>query len=552
MFKESYNVVVKGITEIACDELGEFAGEGITKLIFNSNSKPEENYKEIVYEESLENNFLTYTRNIFSIPYINDKLEKLEDEKYLEVKGNDYYKYASSIIPPEELLTKHNHIFNPLGNLILAELSSAYLKPILLSNRFNPYVHFFKQFKFEWTYTDKYDVKIDNTEINTFLVDDKYVLFNNLDCKGESNSTYEFYIAIQKIGDPVIKIYKNPIYIYLEKYSDFKAAFWIKNVEDISSCFHFNNIHNKFQYIHILDWDFIDRYVYAYKKINLAEYNISNIDIEFSNFITFTSAESIIMPFYSNDDYCIIDRFICNNYRLKYIDWNEFSIKSTYINEFITYSSLKGMNLDLKFLKNAESVFNLFQYDDLSNTNISNFDTSQITLFYGIFYHTMGYNTLFDWKTPKLISNNWFISNDDIVVLNISLMNKTSIKEMKNAFSDCPSLIYADISGNVKVENDCDFNELFKRSISLKQVNIIGWNFSTTKFTAGVECDNYAIFDDAVISSVKIKLDPVMYSKYSDKIKRFFNIYNNDQYILCMECSYQVIITKTLYPYPCC
>ena len=59
---------------------------------------------------------MTYTRNIFSIPYINDKLEKLEDEKYLEVKGNDYYKYAPSIIPPEELLTKHNHIFNPLGN----------------------------------------------------------------------------------------------------------------------------------------------------------------------------------------------------------------------------------------------------------------------------------------------------------------------------------------------------------------------------------------------------------------------------------------------------
>ena len=80
MFKESYNVVVKGITEIACDELGEFAGEGITKLIFNSNSKPEENYKEIVYEESLENNFLTYTRNIFSIPYLNDKLEKLTEQ----------------------------------------------------------------------------------------------------------------------------------------------------------------------------------------------------------------------------------------------------------------------------------------------------------------------------------------------------------------------------------------------------------------------------------------------------------------------------------------
>ena len=67
MFKESYNVVVKGITEIACDELGEFAGEGITKLIFNSNSKPEENYKEIVYEESLENLIFWLIQGIFSV-----------------------------------------------------------------------------------------------------------------------------------------------------------------------------------------------------------------------------------------------------------------------------------------------------------------------------------------------------------------------------------------------------------------------------------------------------------------------------------------------------
>ena len=67
MFKESYIGVVKGITEIACDELGEFAGEGITKLIFNSNSKPEENYKEIVYEESLENLIFWLIQGIFSV-----------------------------------------------------------------------------------------------------------------------------------------------------------------------------------------------------------------------------------------------------------------------------------------------------------------------------------------------------------------------------------------------------------------------------------------------------------------------------------------------------
>ena len=51
------NIIVKSIGEFACDELGELAGEGVTKLIFNSDSKPAENYREITYEEIEKNNF---------------------------------------------------------------------------------------------------------------------------------------------------------------------------------------------------------------------------------------------------------------------------------------------------------------------------------------------------------------------------------------------------------------------------------------------------------------------------------------------------------------
>ena len=327
-------------------------------------------------------------------------LEKIEDQNYLEIKGDEYNKYALNIIPPEELLTKHNHIFNPLGNLILAELSSAYLKPVLLRNEFDFYKHFFKQYEFQWTYTDKYIEEKDHTNLNSFLVDDKYILFNNIDCLNSNklnNSTYEFYIAIQKEGVPIIKIYKNPKYIYLEKFSDFKAAIWIKNIEDINSCFHFNNLHNKLNNSHYLGYDIqqmLSHYVYAYKKINLAEYNISKFD-KFYNFITFTSAEKIIMPFYSNDNDCRIDRFISNNYRLKHIDWNEFSIKASYIDEFITYSRLEGIDLNLKFLKGVSDVSRLFQFDDITNINISNFDTSQVTYFFDVFGNTMGNNTDF-------------------------------------------------------------------------------------------------------------------------------------------------------------
>lgn len=192
LFQDFYNVIIKGITEFACDELGEFVGEETTKLIFNLNSKPEEKYKEIIYEESIENNYRTYPINIFSISYINRKLKKMKDKKYIEIKGNNYNKYATDIIPSEEILTKHNHIFNPLGNLILAELSSAYLKPTLIGYNFDYDIHFFKQYNFEWTYTDKYDEKNDYINLNTFLVDNKYVLFNNMDCD-KTNSEYEFF-----------------------------------------------------------------------------------------------------------------------------------------------------------------------------------------------------------------------------------------------------------------------------------------------------------------------------------------------------------------------
>ena len=61
-----------------------------------------------------------------------------------------------------------------------------------------------------------------------------------MDCNKTKTSKYEFYTAIQKVGESIIKIYKNPTYIYLEKYSDFRVAFWIKDIKDISSCFHFN------------------------------------------------------------------------------------------------------------------------------------------------------------------------------------------------------------------------------------------------------------------------------------------------------------------------
>ena len=57
LFEDYNNIIIKSVGQFACDELGEFAGKGIRKLVFNSDSKPAENYKELVYEEAKNYNF---------------------------------------------------------------------------------------------------------------------------------------------------------------------------------------------------------------------------------------------------------------------------------------------------------------------------------------------------------------------------------------------------------------------------------------------------------------------------------------------------------------
>ena len=529
LFEEAYNDIIKGISQFACDELGEFVGEGVTKIIFNSESKSENDYQEIIYEESQEKNYKVYPRNIFSIPYINSKLEKILNQNHIEIKDEEYDKYSSFIIPSEESLTKHNHIFNPLGNLILADISSAYLKPVLLTEKYDPEIHFFKQYNFEWKYADDYDKYSDNIDINTFLVDDKYILFNNIDCN-KTLSGYEFYTAIQKVGENKIKIYRNPEYIYLEKFSDFKAAFWIKDKKDISSCFHFNNIHNLIRSSYIND--ILKIYTYAYKKINMAEYDISNIK-NFYEFITYTSIEEIEMPFYSNND-TRIDRFICNNYRLKNINWNEITISANRIYQFITYSRLESIDLDLNFLKNVTYTDNFFLYDDLTNNNIKNFDTSQITLFFAFLSNTMGDDIEFikNFDTSQLIDIESFIQNNDIVKFDISTWDKNNLKFLVQSLRNCSSLNYIDLSGYLKVTNDCNFNRLFRYSYSIKAINIKGWDFSEaiirTDKCFGIISD-HSIFEETIGSSVIVYIDQNMFNNYLDIIKNFFKINNNNQ-----------------------
>ena len=240
------------------------------------------------------------------------------------------------------------------------------------------------------------------------------------------------------------------------------------------------------------------------------------------------------MPYYSNNR-ASIDRFICNNYRLKNINWNEFSIKASFISQFITYTRLEGIDLNLKFLKGASYLYQFFYFDDLTNNNIKNFDYSQVTNSDFFLENTMGADLDFlkTLDTSQLNCNDFLISyNDDIIKLDLSSWNKTNLVEMAYAIENCNSLKYVDLSGNVKIREETDYTWFFFKTNSIRAINIKGWDFSAIKYSDPDDLNTpyfFASLKDE--SSIKIYIDENM-NYYIDTIKDFLEIYDDDQYTI--------------------
>ena len=163
-----------------------------------------------------------------------------------------------------------------------------------------------------------------------------------------------------------------------------------------------------------------------------------------------------------------------------------------------------------------------------------NFDTSQITLFFAFLSNTMGDDIEFikNFDTSHLIEIDSFIQNNDIVKFDISTWDKNNLKFLVQSLKNCSSLNYIDLSGYLKVTNDCNFNRLFRYSYSIKAINIKGWDFSEaiirTDKCFGIISD-HSIFEETIVSSVIVYIDQNMFNNYLNIIKNFFKINNNNQ-----------------------
>ena len=210
-------------------------------------------------------------------------------------------------------------------------------------------------------------------------------------------------------------------------------------------------------------------------------------------------------------------------------------IKSEKIHEFISLTSLKGIDLDLKFLKGVKYACNFFSFDDLTDNNIKNYDMNQVTISDFFLFNTMGNDLDFikNLDTSRLDSMSFFIKNDDITKIDISKWDKTNIRNIVYSFQYCSSLRYADLSGYVKVVSNCAFHGLFLSSKSLEAINIKGWDFSSTIYDSSClpPGETQIIFDQSLLSSVMIYIDGNMY-KYLDKIKKFFQVEYDYQFTL--------------------
>ena len=115
------------------------------------------------------------------------------------------------------------------------------------------------------------------------------------------------------------------------------------------------------------------------------------------------------------------------------------------------------------------------------------------------------------------------------------MWNKTRLIDIAFGFYKCRNLKYIDLSGYVKVFDDCNILGLFWGLNSLEAINIKGWDFSSTIFTnINDTCFNayvgrYVFFDN-VLSKVAIYIDEKMYYNYLDTIKKLFKEDNNSQY----------------------
>ena len=167
---------------------------------------------------------------------------------------------------------------------------------------------------------------------------------------------------------------------------------------------------------------------------------------------------------------------------------------------------------------------------DIYDINFSNFDTSEVTTMFAMFYECYGLKSLdlshFD--TSKVGNMSWmFVRCESLISLNLSGFNTSQVKSMASFFDTCLALKSLDLShfDTSKVNN---MNRMFVGCESLISLNLSSFNTSQVKNMVGMfsSCSSLELLDISYFNTSEVRDMENMFS-FCKKLT-FLNISNFD------------------------
>ena len=166
-----------------------------------------------------------------------------------------------------------------------------------------------------------------------------------------------------------------------------------------------------------------------------------------------------------NDDGTVDLSYWASNYYLKDGNPSELPAESkAYLDEVLTTGKYKVVNMSCMFYTN-----DLKTSTKLASLDVSNWDTSNVTDMFGMFFNCNELTTLdvSNWDTSNVTNmNNMFSNCNSLTTLDVSNWDTSNVTDMSYMFYQCNDLVTLDVS-NWDTSNVKNMSNMFYQLICM-------------------------------------------------------------------------------------